>query len=733
MTRLKKTVPFLILILVYAVFFNKTLLGTEFFVTPDFGTSDALYGELSNKLFSSESLKKLHWPSWEPYHATGYPLGAVPSGIQNPIFLLIYYFFTMPLAHNISLFVIFMIAGFSTFLYLKQLGITSSSALIGAVSFSLSGVFVAQLPHITMIETLCFLPLQFYIIEISLSKKKLWLGSLLPFTVGLQTLSGSPQISLYSLIFLFIYTVFRVFFSGIEGHLKKRFACVFILGIFLGFVMGAFILLPARNYTVISSREHGVSVDDVKMFPYPLIHFVNFLWPYLLGDPRFGTYPRFSPRWGIFWENTGYIGVLPLVFVFISIFTLFRKSKTVTYYVFALLLCILLMLGFHSPTFFLYLFPPLSLFRVPARWIMFLVFSLSVLASLGYEQFKNRLKNILAQSSISIFSIDATILTVVIVNLIAFALPYHLRGSTVEWFKEPQTVQYLKKDQSKYRIQTLGNQYTWNKQFINKGWYGAEKKFLTFNEALMPDWNMVFGIEHADSYSVLLSQRYLVAASIYDTGVQFDQNSFTINNPADKILALQNVKYIISPFEIINADMKKVFTTDTDPSYFIYKNISVLPRVFICSEYTTALTPQEYYKILISKNFNPTSTVILEKDIKKKFTKSSSSKVEIVKYEPQTVEISATMESEGIVILADSYHPGWKAYIDGTETDILPANINQRSVIVPEGKHIIKYQFQLDGLKSGAIITILSFILSLAITFNLFKYEKKHHQKNCSI
>ena len=42
-----------------------------------------------------------------------------------------------------------------------------------------------------------------------------------------------------------------------------------------------------------------------------------------------------------------------------------------------------------------------------------------------------------------------------------------------------------------------------------------------------------------------------------------------------------------------------------------------------------------------------------------------SESVVITKYEPQRVELSASLDDPGLVILADTYYPGWRLTIDG--------------------------------------------------------------------
>src|SRR3989344_4904350 len=102
--------PFLFIIALVVIFFGKTLTGKEIFVTPDFGRSDILHNEYAFKYSISQSLKNRHLPLWNSQIATGYPQIALPTGLFNPINLIFFYFFPMPLAYNLGFSAIFLTA-----------------------------------------------------------------------------------------------------------------------------------------------------------------------------------------------------------------------------------------------------------------------------------------------------------------------------------------------------------------------------------------------------------------------------------------------------------------------------------------------------------------------------------------------------------------------------------------------------------------------------------------------
>ena len=70
------------------------------------------------------------------------------------------------------------------------------------------------------------------------------------------------------------------------------------------------------------------------------------------------------------------------------------------------------------------------------------------------------------------------------------------------------------------------------------------------------------------------------------------------------------------------------------------------------------------------------------------------------------------METAGLVVLADRWDIGWRAYLDGRPVPILQANHALRGVVVPAGTGTLEFRYQPAsfawGLRlAGAAATVL--------------------------
>ena len=81
-----------------------------------------------------------------------------------------------------------------------------------------------------------------------------------------------------------------------------------------------------------------------------------------------------------------------------------------------------------------------------------------------------------------------------------------------------------------------------------------------------------------------------------------------------------------------------------------------------------------------------------------------SESVAVISHEPQRVVLKAVLNQPGLVILADTYYPGWSLTIDGRPAPIYRANRVMRGAAVPAGKHTLVYTFEPQSFSWGAII-----------------------------
>jgi hypothetical protein len=80
--------------------------------------------------------------------------------------------------------------------------------------------------------------------------------------------------------------------------------------------------------------------------------------------------------------------------------------------------------------------------------------------------------------------------------------------------------------------------------------------------------------------------------------------------------------------------------------------------------------------------------------------------VELQEHAPNGVRIQARMACRGMVILSDTFFPGWHASIDGSPAAIYEVNEAMRGVVVPAGTHTLTFQYRPFSVVAGFLLTL---------------------------
>jgi hypothetical protein len=86
----------------------------------------------------------------------------------------------------------------------------------------------------------------------------------------------------------------------------------------------------------------------------------------------------------------------------------------------------------------------------------------------------------------------------------------------------------------------------------------------------------------------------------------------------------------------------------------------------------------------------------------------ASGEARLLRYEPEHVLVETVAMAPALLLLADTWDPGWSARIDGAPADSLAADGALRAVAVPAGRHRVEWTYSTPGLRQGALLSALS-------------------------
>jgi hypothetical protein len=165
-----------------------------------------------------------------------------------------------------------------------------------------------------------------------------------------------------------------------------------------------------------------------------------------------------------------------------------------------------------------------------------------------------------------------------------------------------------------------------------------------------------------------------------------------------------------------------------DDEIKIYQNRNVFPRSFIVNNAEVIKDEKDILDRLDNASFDLRNSIIIEKDPPPGFTNKISknnSTVNIIEYNLDSVVLQANMESEGFLIISDTYYPGWQAYIDGKETDIYEADYFLRAVYLEKGDHRVVFKYIPDTFWFGLCLSLATVIVIFG--YFLLRFVRKIH------
>lgn len=157
----------------------------------------------------------------------------------------------------------------------------------------------------------------------------------------------------------------------------------------------------------------------------------------------------------------------------------------------------------------------------------------------------------------------------------------------------------------------------------------------------------------------------------------------------------------------------------------IYRNLDLLPRAFVVRPVTAAsgLLASDVAASYPSFEIKPGQA----RNDGAPIAQLAQDKAEIVRYDPETVQVRADLSAPGFLVLTDSYYPGWHAFVDGVEKPILMASGLFRAVELEPGSHVVKFVYQPSSLVLGLWISLASLaaVILLFAAFLLSQTSKR--------
>lgn len=718
-------------------------------------------------------------PLWTPYEAAGQPLTAnLASGMYNPIRLIYFYFFHSLKASD--LFIVFRLIAmaFGLFLFLKSLGLEKESALLGGIAYAFSGFFIDNVT-VWFNDIFATLPYLLYIAEKYFEKRSWLFVGLGGLIFSILIFGSHPEITIMCALFFIAYFLFKIFTdANMRAQWLKDLGKLILLCL-LGSLIASPLVVDLFNFISVGYPYHWAPVmpPSTIIDTRPLTSLINLV----INPMMFFEVAIAGGITHKFPTNSYFNGLAVVVLLLLCLTTQLRSKTvrffaastlisimlmwevppfnllrsmpnffSITYArllgILTLCVSILAAVGYDSlqslktlprkfwliivtlpavvtltfltvPHLFSNMFVPYFDFtkngadfdkllnKLPATlshlasfllkngvWIVVIIFSwfifvycLSVFLIYRYTKTKNK------------FYLMA-IVFLLIAELWVYMPKIRDGFNPQNPYAPPPYLDFLLTENKKniFRVISTNKTFTHNlgDMFKIEQFFGAGTVY--------PKrwWNFVQGYTYLENY---------IDVKLPDGALPKIPQSF---------FDAANIKYILTENYIPKG---KNFDLVYDKDIKIYENKTVFPRAYMRFSTINASGLDNSREIFYQNSkFNENLNVVIEDadDIHLEDKENEGGALITIKnYQENKVQLKVSNTRKGVLVLADSFYPGWRAFVDGKTATIYPANIMFRGLIIDKGEHEITFIYQPGWFLPTIIISLLSILICLFLLF----------------
>lgn len=576
-------------------------------------------------------------------------------------------------------------------------------AVIAGALYGFSGLFISNAQHIMIIISAAWLPYIFLFVKKYFEKgKKLFLMAA-AFCLGLSILGGYPEIWVASFIILIPYFV-------IHAREEKNFFIKVLRAAGAYIIFGCLTAAAAAISLVpflMSSRYMGRLGGGVAVSSYSVKMVVSSILSH---------YSEFAKSLGETLDISMismYVGLLTLVLVgWIFALKLRKKWQYIGICIFAFLM----MLGNNSflhPVFYKY-FPLFKSLRFPSLWrCVFTVFLLLLAAEVlevileDMKQVK-RLALVCGISAI-VFFVGGLILPKVLNHSVE---DYIYEAFQIDMIRDAivfggygiagAAIICLQKKYKKNMIWILGLAVAMDIFVCQQSLHGV-------TVASYSQWDR----ELAEACEDWVEERYIQDAerthSIDYSDAKRSQEGLNSTNIVMNH-TLDEMGYLSIQLNYVQKYRKSEHCA-----------ISVdVPEVYITNDVVSA-EDVVFDEWLQDGTVSPYQIYVDDNKIKNN-TDGTESQIDIEYFISGDMKMKISQETDGYLVVQQSYYPGWKVYVDGKEAELEKVNDTFLGVYLTEGVHQVHFEFKPADFYVGAGITVIFIIVFIV---NLVLYIKR--------
>jgi hypothetical protein len=701
-----------------------------------------------------EALSAGDLPLWTPAFFAGTPVVADPQAAVFYPGTYLHLIGGYPTMELVSFLLHLLLAGAGMAWLARTLGIGWAGAAYAALASSLGGFFIVHLVHPNFVHTAAWLPWVLGATRRVVETGRLRNLALTAAFTALMLLAGGIQLAYYGAAAVSVVGVTTVATLPATWPLRARRLTLLLGALALGVIAALVQLWPTAEFTALSVRAEGVTAELAGTYHVPVRSLITLLVPYAFGLP--GRTPFVGG--GDPYEILGYAGALTIP---LALTAVLRRPTALRLAFAALgLLAALASLGPDAPgdlTTWLWRYAPgFDRFRAHGRLVFLVVVCLVTLAAWGLDELLSddepgRARHaFLAALALALGAAAAVVLvgagaspllpepvaatavrsaggvTLVLLAAAAVLLVSCRVGARRAVFIAAGLLslhgldliaagQALAADRQPPPATDVARRNHRLPAAIRAA-VGREHRVLHGADSyyMLQNLGAIEGYDNLRAYGPMMLRRTYDLLHLADTGrfpawrrLPVDQNLISVQRTDSPVLRLLGVRVVLHHDYPSTGPLhfRSITLPDPLPRAFVVYRTEHLPRAADQAAFLTRIDPGEAACVETPAAMVPEGPLRPATAVSLRGRSASGSHV----------RLHARADQPGLLVFTESWHPGWRALVDGRETGVHCVDHGLVGVRLAPGEHDVVLDFAPASLRRGALCSAGAWLLLLGL------------------
>lgn len=251
-----------------------------------------------------------------------------------------------------------------------------------------------------------------------------------------------------------------------------------------------------------------------------------------------------------------------------------------------------------------------------------------------------------------------------------------------------------------------------------------EQRMMDWRERLVPALGTIWGAHYAEGYK----QGLVTPATLklWEAYFHYGAQAFTgVANVSPETLALYGtptermkrthrlaaIQQIVTVGQIDDPDLERRRVGEVN----VYTYRQPRSRWWLARRAIVAAAAEAQLHETRLRDFDPDEDVVVDRPVA---LGEDDPEAEMGSVQPapgERLRLRVSCPAPRVLVVADSWYPGWRATVDAQPTEILRANYAFRGVVVPAGEHTVEFRFRPASWPVALPLCGLGALLALAV------------------